>query len=147
MMKRRDNSVTGINSFLMRVLVATRQTETSDYYVIRWSRSVVRYWTTSQTRCCCPMWISWFEEFLSTPWDYLINSKWLLNGGWIVSKLVVPNWMAQVEWPSKLNSSKNWMAHQIEWPSKLNSSKNWMARQTEWLTIEWLTFFFLFFIS
>lgn len=29
MMKRRDNSVTGINSFLMRVLVATRQTETS----------------------------------------------------------------------------------------------------------------------
>lgn len=43
MMKRRDNSVTGINSFLMRVLVATRQTETSDYYVIRWSRSVVRY--------------------------------------------------------------------------------------------------------
>lgn len=30
MMKRRDNSVTGINSFLMRVLVATRQTETSD---------------------------------------------------------------------------------------------------------------------
>lgn len=43
MMKRRDNSATGINSFLMRVLVATRQTETSDYYVIRWSRSVVRY--------------------------------------------------------------------------------------------------------
>lgn len=37
------------------------------------------------------------------------------------------------------------MAHQIEWPSKLNSSKKRMARQTEWLTIEWLTFFFSYF--
>ena len=56
------------------------------------------------------------------------------------------NWMAhQIEWLTKMTGSPNWIAHQSEWLTKLNGSlSNWMthhwkARKTEWVTIEWLT--------
>lgn len=54
--------------------------------------------------------------------------------GWIVSNLVVPNLMAYYWTPTKLNGSRNWMAHQIEWLTKMTGSPNWIAHQSEWLT-------------
>ena len=57
-------------------------------------------------------------------------------GGWIVSKLALPNWMAiyQNEWITfKLDGSPNWTFRY-----KLNGIlSNWMAiYQNEWITIE-----------